>query len=133
MSFNLDFFMETFMLGAWLIWKQRNNTVFNRGTTTFQGWRFGFIEEAMVQANRMKHGKQTAFISLVNLYKYLFILRSCFLDPLAPPCVQCSFSSDIYNTSSATLSRRYLRFPLISAINFYYVINKLIILILDLH
>jgi hypothetical protein len=67
-QFNSNFFIETFMLGAWLIWKQKNNTIFKRGRATFQGWRFDFIEEAMVQANRMKHDKQTSFISLVNFY-----------------------------------------------------------------
>jgi hypothetical protein len=35
--------------------------------------------------------------------------------------------------SSATMFLRYLRFFLILAINFYYVINKLIILVSDSH
>jgi hypothetical protein len=68
-QFNSDFFVETFMLGAWLIWKQRNSTIFNRGRATFQGWKHGFIEEALVQANRMKRDKQISFTSLVNMYR----------------------------------------------------------------
>jgi hypothetical protein len=46
----------------------------------------------------------------------------------------------VSNKSSATLilgylrgTWRYLRFPLISAIDFYHVINKLIILVSDSH
>jgi hypothetical protein len=53
--FNSEFFMEIFMLGGWLIWKQR--------------WKRGFIEEAMNQANRLQYNKQATFFSLVNLYK----------------------------------------------------------------
>jgi hypothetical protein len=68
-QFNSEFFMEIFMLGAWLIWKQRNNTVFNRDGATFQGWKRGFIEEALLQANRFRSSKQALFSSLVNLYR----------------------------------------------------------------
>jgi hypothetical protein len=56
-QFNSEFFMEIFMLGAWLIWKQRNNTIFNRDRATFQGWKMGFIEEARLQANRIQRSK----------------------------------------------------------------------------
>jgi hypothetical protein len=68
-QFNSKFFMEIFMLGAWLIWKQRNNTVFNRDRATFQGWKRGFIEEALLQANRFQPTKQASFSSLVHLYR----------------------------------------------------------------
>jgi hypothetical protein len=49
-----------------------------------------------------------------------------------------SISTVLYNKSSITvflmyLGGTYLRFHLISAINFYYVINKLIILIYNTH
>jgi hypothetical protein len=68
-QFNSEFFMETFMLGAWLIWKQRNDTIFNKGWATFQGWKHGFLEEALLQANRMKRDKQISFIYLVSMYR----------------------------------------------------------------
>jgi hypothetical protein len=55
------------MPGAWLIWKQRNDTIFSRCTTTFQGWKWGFIEEALLQANRMKHDNQVSFSSFISL------------------------------------------------------------------
>jgi hypothetical protein len=45
-DFSSKFFMETFMLGAWLIWKQRNGTNFSRGHVTFHRWKKGFIDEA---------------------------------------------------------------------------------------
>jgi hypothetical protein len=66
---NQQFNSEFFMLGAWLIWKRRNNTVFNRDRATFQGWKRGFIEEVLLQANRFHSIKQASFSSLVNLYR----------------------------------------------------------------
>jgi hypothetical protein len=68
-QFNSEFFMEIFMLRAWLIWMQRNNTIFNRDGATFQGWKRGFIEEALLQANIFQSNKQASFSSLVNLYR----------------------------------------------------------------
>jgi hypothetical protein len=67
--FNSDFFMEIFILGTCLIWKQRNNSIFNRGRATLQGWKKGFIEEAMLQTHRIQHNKQASFFSLVDLYR----------------------------------------------------------------
>jgi hypothetical protein len=66
-QFSTDFFMEIFMLGAWLIWNQRNDAIFNRGTT-FYKWKRGFIDEAILQANRLNPEKQLSFISLINMY-----------------------------------------------------------------
>jgi hypothetical protein len=57
------------MLGAWLIWKQRNDAIFNRGRPTLQCWKWGFIEEASLQANRLKDGKLLLSNSLLNLYR----------------------------------------------------------------
>jgi hypothetical protein len=37
------FFMEIFILGAWLIWKQRNDAIFNRRRPSFQNWKHGFL------------------------------------------------------------------------------------------
>jgi hypothetical protein len=68
-QFAKPFFMEIFMLGAWLIWKQRNNTIFNRGSASFQSWKCGFIEEALLQANRMSHDNQVSFSSFLSLYR----------------------------------------------------------------
>jgi hypothetical protein len=62
------FFMETFMLGAWLIWKQRNDYIFNRSRPSFQGWKHGFIEEASLQVHRMKPDKQLSFNNFIHLY-----------------------------------------------------------------
>jgi hypothetical protein len=36
-QFGGAFFMEIFMLGSWLIWKQRNDVILNRGGATFTG------------------------------------------------------------------------------------------------
>jgi hypothetical protein len=68
-DFSSEFFMETFMLGAWLIWKQRNGTNFSRGHVTFHRWKKGFIDEAALQAHRMKGDKHTLFSNFLNLYR----------------------------------------------------------------
>jgi hypothetical protein len=68
-NFISEFFLETFMLGAWLIWKQRNDIIFNRGQATFQGWKKGFIDEAVLQTHRMKRDKQFLFSNFINLYR----------------------------------------------------------------
>jgi hypothetical protein len=63
-QFACNFFMDIFMLGAWLIWKQRNDVIFNRGITLFQRWKGGFLEEAFLQANRFNPSFQASFISV---------------------------------------------------------------------
>jgi hypothetical protein len=55
---NNDFFMEIFIIGAWLIWKQRNDFIFNRGRTSFLSWKLGFIKGANLQASRMSEKKK---------------------------------------------------------------------------
>jgi hypothetical protein len=42
-----DFFMDIFMLGAWLIWKQRNDVNFNRRPSLFHRWKQRFLEESL--------------------------------------------------------------------------------------
>jgi hypothetical protein len=58
-------FMEIFMLGCWLIWKQRNGFIFNRGPPSHQSWKAGFLEEAHLQANRMSVEKKNAFLTSI--------------------------------------------------------------------
>jgi hypothetical protein len=43
-------FMETFIIGAWQICKQRNNFIFNQGNSSFGAWKRNFIDEAHLQA-----------------------------------------------------------------------------------
>jgi hypothetical protein len=52
-QFANGFFMEVFIIAAWLIWKQINNLIFNRNMPTFQLWCSSFFEEARLQAHRM--------------------------------------------------------------------------------
>jgi hypothetical protein len=68
-QFNSKFFMEVFMLETWLIWKQRNNTIFGRDGATFNEWKRGFIAEAMLQAHRFQLSKKASFCLLVELYR----------------------------------------------------------------
>jgi hypothetical protein len=64
-QFHNKFFMDIFIIGAWLIWKQRNDWIFNRIRPSFQGWKPGFIKEANLQAVRMSDKKKLAFQGLV--------------------------------------------------------------------
>jgi hypothetical protein len=45
-QFTNSFFMEVFIIAAWLIWKQRNNLIFNKVRPSFSGWKSGFLDEA---------------------------------------------------------------------------------------
>jgi hypothetical protein len=56
-QFNNKFFMDIFIIGSWLIWKQRNAWIFSKIRPSFQGWKLGFIIEAYLQAVRMKEDK----------------------------------------------------------------------------
>jgi hypothetical protein len=47
-SFSSAFFMEFFIIGAWQIWKERNNLIFSRATPSFRSWMVGFLDEAVL-------------------------------------------------------------------------------------
>jgi hypothetical protein len=64
-----DFFMEIFILGAWQIWKERNDFIFNRGNPSFHSWKLGFLDEAELQANKMREDKKVRFLSAIDLYR----------------------------------------------------------------
>jgi hypothetical protein len=57
-QFTHKFFMEVFIIATWLIWKQRNNFIFNKVRPGFQGWKSGFLDEARLQAYRMSVNKK---------------------------------------------------------------------------
>jgi hypothetical protein len=63
------FFMEFFIPGAWLIWKQRNDAIFNRGRSSFQSWKRGFLEEASLQVHRLSSSNQPHFLEVINLFR----------------------------------------------------------------
>jgi hypothetical protein len=65
-QFANDFFMEVFIIASWLIWKQRNNLIFNKSRPTFQLWRSGFFEEARLQAHRMGLTRRNGFVSFLH-------------------------------------------------------------------
>jgi hypothetical protein len=57
-SFNSEFFMEVFIIGAWQIWKERNNIIFNRAHPSFSSWKTGFLDEVAQQSNGLKDNKE---------------------------------------------------------------------------
>jgi hypothetical protein len=68
-QFSTPFFTEIFMIGTWMILKQRNIFIFNRGLPNFHTWKAGFLDEASLQANRMKPDQQQSFSALLQLYR----------------------------------------------------------------
>jgi hypothetical protein len=57
------FFMETFIIATWQIWKQRNNFIFDRCRPSFDSWKISFYEEVRLQANRFSSVKNSVFLS----------------------------------------------------------------------
>lgn len=67
MNFPNSFYMETFIIGAWQIWKQRNNLIFERNQPSLQDWKQHFIDESLLQAHRLNEDRRAAFLSWIDL------------------------------------------------------------------
>jgi hypothetical protein len=46
-DFQQPFFMEIFMIGAWCLWKERNNLIFNNKPPRLASWKVSFKEEVL--------------------------------------------------------------------------------------
>jgi len=66
-QFSSTFFMEIFIIGAWQIWKPRNNFIFDRGCPSLVSWKQIFVEEARLQAHRLCDSKRATFLSSLGL------------------------------------------------------------------
>jgi hypothetical protein len=66
---SVNSFMKIFMIAAWLIWKQRNDYIFNRGQPTINSWKFGFLQEAALQCSRLQPNKKLLFKAQLDLYR----------------------------------------------------------------
>jgi hypothetical protein len=57
--------MEIFTITSWQIWKQRNDTIFDRGRPSFNFWKVLFLEGAKLQAHRFPdEAKRATFLLL---------------------------------------------------------------------
>jgi hypothetical protein len=56
------FFMETFLIAAWEIWKIRNRLVFDGVQASFNRWVRNFKEEASLQSLRIKEADRAAVL-----------------------------------------------------------------------
>jgi hypothetical protein len=89
----LNFFMEFFIISARTIWKQRNDFIFSRNIPSFQSWKGCFLQEAVLQSNRLN--RTSALFSLALLICidsfYLFLLFSLWVGPLRPCTGICCY------------------------------------------
>ena len=63
---NRPMFMETFMLGAWSIWKERNNWVFNQILPDKDSWKARFSADFSLLVYRTKEKLHPLIVNLVQ-------------------------------------------------------------------
>jgi hypothetical protein len=53
-DFGQSLFMEIFMIGAWCIWKQRNDVIFDRNVPCLAAWKVAFKTQVLDHFVRLK-------------------------------------------------------------------------------
>jgi hypothetical protein len=53
-AFGQPFFMEIFMIGAWCLWNQRNEVIFDRKAPCLAAWKFAFQTQVLDHLVRIK-------------------------------------------------------------------------------
>jgi hypothetical protein len=53
-AFNNPFFMDIFMIGAWCLWKERNDYIFNRKPPCLATWKVSFKARVLDHLVRIK-------------------------------------------------------------------------------
>jgi hypothetical protein len=61
-----NFFTKTFIIAAWEIGKQRYNFIFEGRRPSLRAWTSQFVEEAILQAHRLKDSNKQVFLDWVN-------------------------------------------------------------------
>jgi hypothetical protein len=59
-------FMEVFIVGAWNIWKERNNMLFNNFTPNLESWKRRFKEDFGLLVHRTKEGLHPFISSIIS-------------------------------------------------------------------
>ncbi|RCV25448.1 hypothetical protein SETIT_5G167400v2 [Setaria italica] len=65
-EFHHWFFMEVFIIATWHICKQRNNLIFEGKRPAVRDWMSNFIDQARLQAHRIRENKKQSFLNWVN-------------------------------------------------------------------
>ena len=65
-NYRKPMFMETFMLGAWSIWKERNNLIFNAITPRIETWKTRFTSDFFLMVHRTKEDLHPFIVNLVG-------------------------------------------------------------------
>lgn len=67
-AFNNKLFFEVFALGAWNIWKQRNDFIFEGVQPSFQGWKARFKSDFALLGSRVPQTLSPLFESLLDSF-----------------------------------------------------------------
>jgi hypothetical protein len=65
-NFGLPFFMEVVMIGAWCIWNERNDLIFNGKLPCLASWKAQFKKEVLLHFYRIKPSLHPAIRSWLN-------------------------------------------------------------------
>jgi hypothetical protein len=65
-TWNKNLFMEIFMLGAWNIWKERNNMFFNGISPTVSSWKTRLKADLLLLLHRAKSSSHPVINQMVD-------------------------------------------------------------------
>ena len=65
-NYHHPMFMEVFMVGAWSIWKERNNLIFNGINPHIESWKTRFITDFTLLVHRTKEDLHPFIVNLVS-------------------------------------------------------------------
>ena len=68
MNYPKPMFMETFMLGAWSIWKERNDLVFNAKAPGVDSWKNRFISDFGSLVHRTKQELHPFIVNFIDQF-----------------------------------------------------------------
>ena len=67
-NYHKPMFMETFMIGAWNLWKERNNLVFNNIPLSKDSWKTNFCSDFSLLVHRTKSELHPLSVNLVQIF-----------------------------------------------------------------
>jgi hypothetical protein len=110
-QFHSKFFMDVFIIGAWLIWKQRNDWVFNRPDPPSKDGKLASSRKPIFKQLECVIARRWPSKALCNIiaslpFLFLFIVFSIFIGQLGPECIVLFFQliNKVFCTSGVSLA-----------------------------